>query len=152
MRNSKYIETSIGRLLIAEENGKIVELSTGKELLTDLHQPSDLLKKAEKELLEYLEGLRTDFDLPLNAQGTEFRRKVWDALREIPYGEVLSYGDVAKRIGCPKGARAVGQACNQNPIMIFIPCHRVIGGTGKLVGFGGGLDMKEKLLNLERRG
>ncbi len=89
------------------------------------------------------------FDLPLEPAGTEFQKSVWVALQAIPYGETRSYGDMARQIGNPKACRAVGMANNRNPISIVIPCHRVIGADGSLVGYGGGLDLKQKLLTLE---
>lgn len=109
-----------------------------------------LLKRAAFELEEYFNGTRRTFNIPLEPEGTEFQRKVWNALREISFGETASYGQIAQRIGNPKASRAVGMACNRNPILIMIPCHRVIGAEGKLVGFGCGLEMKEKLLDIER--
>ncbi|MBU3160256.1 methylated-DNA--[protein]-cysteine S-methyltransferase [Clostridium frigoris] len=109
-----------------------------------------LLKGANRQLQEYFSGKRKVFDLPLAPSGTEFQQKVWHALREIPYGKTNSYKDIAKNIGNIKAARAVGMANNKNPILIFIPCHRVIGSNGKLVGYAGGLDVKEKLLNIEK--
>ncbi len=99
---------------------------------------------------EYFAGGRKDFDLPLCPRGTEFQKKVWSALREIPYGETRAYGEIAAAVGNPKAARAVGMANNRNPISVIVPCHRVIGSDGKLVGYGGGLDIKEFLLDLER--
>lgn len=103
------------------------------------------------QLQEYFEGKRTRFDFPYELRGTEFQKKVWNALCEIPYGETRSYKDIAVAIGNPKACRAVGMANNRNPISIVVPCHRVIGSDGKMVGYGGGLDMKEKLLKLESR-
>lgn len=152
MRYVKYIDTQFGRLLLAVEGENIVGLGTGNALESDSFTENALVEKAYAQLVEYLEGERQTFDLPLLASGTQFQKKVWQQLCEIPYGEVCSYGDVANHIGCPGGSRAVGQACNKNPIMIFIPCHRVIGASRKLVGFGGGLDMKKKLLDLEKEG
>ena len=109
-----------------------------------------LLKEAIRELNEYFDGKRTSFDLQLELQGTEFQKKVWKALKEIPFGETRSYGEIAKIIGNEKACRAVGMANNKNPIAIIVPCHRVIGANGKLVGYAGGVDLKEKLLNLEK--
>jgi methylated-DNA-[protein]-cysteine S-methyltransferase len=102
------------------------------------------------QLAEYFEGARTSFDLPLAPQGTSFQLEVWDALRHIPYGATASYGEVAASIGRPGAARAVGLANGRNPIAIIVPCHRVIGADGRLVGYGGGLDRKRYLLQLER--
>lgn len=98
---------------------------------------------------EYLKGERKEFNLPLKAEGTKFQMSVWEALTHIPYGETRSYKDIAAAINNEKAVRAVGNANNKNPIPIFIPCHRVIGADGKLVGFGCGLDIKEKLLDIE---
>lgn len=122
----------------------------GTEVIRDSDCPSELLQKARQELEEYFAGIRREFDLPLHMHGTEFQVKVWNALRQIPYGETCSYQDIAERIGNPKACRAVGGANNKNQILILVPCHRVIGKDGSLVGFGGGLDMKEYLLKLER--
>ena len=102
-----------------------------------------------RQLKAYLAGRLRDFDLPLAPQGTPFQQKVWAALAAIPYGETRSYKQVAEAVGCPRGCRAVGLANNRNPIAIVIPCHRVIGADGALVGYGGGLPIKECLLRLE---
>lgn len=103
------------------------------------------------QLEEYFDGSRTEFDLPLDARGTEFQTAVWKALGEIPYAQTRSYGDVAAAVGNPKGSRAVGMANNRNPIAVIIPCHRVIGASGKLVGYGGGLDRKVWLIEHEQK-
>lgn len=110
-----------------------------------------LLKMAAEQLREYFEGERKDFNLPLSPVGTKFQLKVWKALQTIPYGETRSYRQVAEIIGNPKACRAVGMANNRNPIAIIIPCHRVIGADGNLVGYGGGLDLKQQLLDLEKQ-
>lgn len=110
-----------------------------------------LLDRAVCQLNEYFSGRRRSFDLPLEAEGTDFQRRVWQALSEIPLGETRTYGQIAERIGAPKGARAVGLANRSNPISIIVPCHRVIGADGRLTGFAGGLDSKRALLELERR-
>ena len=111
----------------------------------------DLNSDIQKQLTEYEKGSRKVFDLPLHLKGTEFQLKVWNALLEIPYGETRSYQQIAQRIGQPKALRAVGGACNRNPIGIIVPCHRVIGKNGKLTGYAGGLFYKELLLNHEKR-
>ena len=103
------------------------------------------------ELAEYFQGRRQVFTVPLAPAGTPFQQRVWAALCEIPFGATASYGDTAARIGNPRACRAVGMANHQNPILIAVPCHRVIGAGGRLVGYGGGLDMKEALLQMERR-
>ena len=105
---------------------------------------------AAMQLEEYFAGKRKKFDMPLNPQGTDFQLSVWKALQEIPYGETRSYKQVAEMIGNPKACRAVGLANNKNPIWVIIPCHRVIGSNGNLTGYGGGLKMKQKLLEIER--
>nr|WP_253201780.1 methylated-DNA--[protein]-cysteine S-methyltransferase [Clostridium sp. DSM 17811] len=110
-----------------------------------------LLKRANMQLQEYFCGKRKIFDLPLAPSGTEFQQKVWNSLLEIPYGKTKSYKDIAKNVGNIKAARAVGMANNKNPIFIIIPCHRVIGANGKLVGYAGGLSVKEKLLAIEKQ-
>lgn len=150
MLKAYYYNTSIGRIGLVENGKAIVYLSFGDIEIKDVtFKETKLLAGGYKELDEYLKGVRKDFDLPLEPQGTEFQQKVWKALLEIPYGETRSYKDIAERIGNSKASRAVGLANNRNPISIFIPCHRVIGSNGKLVGYGGGLDIKERLLSLE---
>ena len=107
------------------------------------------LGEAARQLMEYFEGRRTEFDLRLDPSGTAFQHGVWARLREIPYGQTISYGELARRIGNPNASRAVGAANGANPIPIVVPCHRVIGSNGKLTGFGGGLPVKAFLLRLE---
>ena len=109
-----------------------------------------LEREARRQLDEYFAGRRKTFDLPLRPQGTDFQRRVWNELLQIPYGQTATYGQIAKRIGNPNAARAIGQACNANPIPIFIPCHRVVGSNSRLIGFALGLDVKSALLELER--
>ena len=114
--------------------------------------PDGLLAAASAQLTEYFEGKRTEFDLPLVVRsGTEFERRVWDRIAAIEYGETNTYGSIAKKLGDAGAARAVGIACNRNPLPLVIPCHRVVGAGGKLVGFGGGLPRKVHLLELEAR-
>ena len=120
------------------------------EIRQNRSMPSPLQREVDKQMKEYFEGERKEFDLPLRPEGTDFQKKVWNALLEIPFGETRSYQDIANAVGSPKACRAVGMANHQNPIIIVIPCHRVIGKNGKLVGYGGGLSMKEKLLLLEK--
>ncbi|MCM1251055.1 MAG: methylated-DNA--[protein]-cysteine S-methyltransferase, partial [Alistipes sp.] len=112
-------------------------------------EPTPLLRRAVQELQEYFDGVRRSFDLPLAPAGTPFQQQVWSALLEIPYGETRTYGEIAARIGRPKACRAVGMANNRNPIAIFVPCHRVVGASGALVGYAAGLSVKEFLLRLE---
>ena len=113
--------------------------------------PSALAELVFRQLDEYFAGTRTEFTFPYRLHGTPFQEKVWEALRQIPYGETRSYKDIAEAIGHPKAYRAVGMANNANPIFIAIPCHRVIGANGSLVGYGGGLEMKKALLELEKK-
>lgn len=110
---------------------------------------NQILNRAQVQLKEYFSGKRFSFDLPLEPKGTEFQKQVWQQLLKIPYGQHISYGEQAKRLGRPKAARAVGGANGKNPIGIIIPCHRVIGASGHLTGFAGGLDIKTQLLSLE---
>lgn len=152
MSNAFYYETKIGKIGIVENGTAITHLYFGEIISEDINMiETPLLKKAKQELEEYLDGKRKTFDLPLAPEGTEFMQKVWKALKEIPYGETCSYKDIAKSIGNIKASRAVGMANNRNPILIFIPCHRVIGANGSLVGYAGGLDIKEKLLEMEKQ-
>ena len=114
------------------------------------HGVTPLLKEARQQLCGYLAGDRSELELPLDPIGTDFQRDVWRALREIPYAATASYGEIAKRVGRPGAARAVGAACGANPIVIAIPCHRVVGTSGALTGFGGGIEVKRALLALEQ--
>jgi methylated-DNA-[protein]-cysteine S-methyltransferase len=102
-----------------------------------------------KQVEEYFAGVRREFTLPLDLRGTEFQKRCWQALLEIPYGRTCTYADVARAVGKPRAFRAVGLANNRNPVAIIVPCHRVIGSDGSLTGYGGGLDVKQKLLSLE---
>ncbi len=150
MKYVKYTNTKIGNMAIIEEDNKMIEIQINQEIKEHiLQKDTPLLKEAEKQLLEYLEGKRKAFDVPLNPKGTKFMQEVWTALQEIPYGETRTYGQIAQIIGKPKAARAVGMANHRNPIPIIIPCHRVIGSNGKLVGYGLGMEKKEFLLTLE---
>jgi methylated-DNA-[protein]-cysteine S-methyltransferase len=114
-------------------------------------QDGDVLAEAARQLAEYFDGSRTEFDLPLAMDGTSFQRRVWTALRGIPYGQTVSYGQLADRIGQPSASRAVGLANGRNPIGIIVPCHRVIGADGSLTGYGGGIERKRFLLSHEQR-
>jgi len=149
-----YMDTPIGELLLAgDDDGlSLVGFPTGK--MRHDPEPDWIFNEkpfaaARQQLEEYFAGERKDFDLPLHLSGTDFQIQVLQELRRIPYGETRSYGDIAKRIGRPNAMRAVGAANGRNPIPIIVPCHRVIGSSGDLTGFGGGLDTKEALLRLE---
>ena len=152
MKSVFYYDTKIGRIEIEENGEAITKINFAcKDIEESIDKKETLLlKEAIKQLNEYLEGKRNLFDLPLAPEGTEFQKKVWNALKEIPFGETKSYGEIAKIIGNEKASRAVGMANNKNPIMIVVPCHRVIGANGKLVGYAGGVEVKEMLLNLEK--
>ena len=147
-------DTSLGKLLILEENGKIIGIETKKEkkiVASDyMAKETRVIQEAYRQIEEYLQGKRKVFDLPIQMKGTAFQEKVWKALCNIPYGETRSYGEIAKEIGNSKAARAVGMANHVNKILIVIPCHRVIGSNHKLVGYAGGIEIKEKLLRLEK--
>ena len=147
-----FYDTELGRLGIRDNSQNITNLYFESENISRddvIIEESDLTKLAYTLIREYLDGQRKVFDLPLHPNGTEFQIKVWKALTEIPYGETRSYKDIAISIGNEKACRAVGMANNKNPIPIIIPCHRVIGANKKLVGYAGGLDLKERLLDLE---
>jgi len=115
-----------------------------------LQEDDERLRPFFSELMEYLSGERKEFTLPVDMRGTEFQLAVWSELRRIPYGQTCSYSDIAARLGRPHGARAGGAAVGANPLMVVVPCHRVIGKSGALTGYRGGLEMKRKLLQLER--
>lgn len=150
MMNRYHYRTPIGDVCI-EENGAAITGLFFQEERTPEETETPLLKEANRQLTEYFEKKRMYFDLPLAPLGTVFQRKVWEALLTIPYGETRSYGQIAGQIGNEKACRAVGGANHRNPIMIFIPCHRVIGADGSLTGFGGGLEAKKYMLDLEKR-
>jgi len=149
MNNIFFYETEIGIIGIRENSKSITDIFFSKVDTNDNIEETYLIKECFKQLKEYFEGNRIKFDLPLETRGTEFQKKVWDELLKIPYGETKSYKDIAIAIGNEKACRAIGMANNKNHIPIIIPCHRVIGSNGKLVGYAGGLNVKEKLLNIE---
>ena len=152
MINSFTYDTDFGKITICEKDNFIIETVIGiSSFKADRIIESPMIRKAHTQLNEYFKGIRKSFDLPLNPKGTEFQKKVWDVLLKIPYGSTCSYKDFAISIGNEKACRAVGSANNRNPIFIFIPCHRVIGTNGSLVGYGGGIQLKEKLLLLEKK-
>ena len=149
-------QTKLGLITITEEKGFITSLILGEpriknvgQVLPDKNFLSDTIAQAFLQLEEYLEVKRQEFDLPLNPKGTPFQQKVWSSLLAIPYGETRSYKDIAIQIGKPNAQRAIGMANHENPIPIFIPCHRVISSDGTISGYSGGVDIKQKLLDLE---
>ena len=151
MINYFCYDTEIGRIKISEKDEKIIGLvfsDSKKE--NEIEKETELIKKAYKQLEEYLSGKRTEFDIEIEMIGTEFQKKVWKELLNIPYGETRSYKDIAIAIGNGKACRAVGNANNKNPIAIIVPCHRVVGSNGSMTGYAGGLDIKEKLLKIEK--
>ena len=151
----RTIDSPIGRLTLAGQESCLTNLA----MEDGAHPPSDCSHWVEDmaafpdvvaQLATYFAGERTDFDVALCPAGTRFQRRVWDALAEIPYGETCSYGEIARRIGQPGAARAVGLANGRNPIAVIVPCHRVIGANGALTGYAGGIEVKRVLLDLEK--
>jgi methylated-DNA-[protein]-cysteine S-methyltransferase len=148
------IESPVGPLFLAGDKDSLRFVSFGSSERRVMPRPDWIEDKAPfsevmRQLRAYFDGKLKEFDLPLTLEGTEFQRRVWTRLLAIPYGETISYAELAQRIGNPKAVRAVGLANGSNPIPIIIPCHRVIGSNGSLTGFGGGLDTKKQLLVLE---
>lgn len=154
-KNSKRRMQNANRIkrLLKAEFVDITSLREEPELLAEanaLQNSLFIIDKTERELAEYFAGSRKSFDIPLLLVGTDFQKSVWQALREIPYGEVVSYMDVSQSIGNPQAIRAVSQAIGSNPLSIFIPCHRVVGSNGALTGYAGGIEAKRCLLELEK--
>lgn len=147
--NRVVFDTPVGPMALEEDGGGLTALYLPNSPMSPVGEETPLLARGKEELLAYLAGERRDFDLPLAPQGTPFQQRVWSALAEIPYGQTITYGELARRVGCPKGSRAVGQANHRNPLPILLPCHRVVGASGTLTGYGGGLELKEWLLRLE---
>lgn len=157
------VDSPVGQLILKSEGDVLTGIyMSGAYIDTPIHIPADLhrwvldpaaapLRETARQLEEYFKGERREFDLPLRLDGTEFQRRAWRNLLEIPYGKTRSYGEQAERIGNPKASRAVGLANGRNPIPIVVPCHRVIGANGSLTGFGGGIARKRWLLAHERR-
>jgi len=143
------VPSAIGPLTLSGGPDGLTGLDFGDH--ADGGESCPLLERAAAELAAYFAGERRVFTVPLAPVGTDFQLRVWAALREIPFGETTTYGEIAARIGNPRACRAVGQANNRNPLPIFIPCHRVIGAGGRLTGYAGGLEVKRRLLELERR-
>ena len=159
MKYFSYCSSPLGDMQMIEENNSLTHLNLSVKQILPADFPkgsitqkdTPLISSAKRQLDEYFQGKRKSFDLPLAPSGTQFQQKVWNALCTIPYGETRSYKEIAAQIQNPKGCRAVGMANNRNPIMIIIPCHRVIGSNGSLVGYAGGLDIKQWLLAHEKR-
>lgn len=138
-----------GSLLIGLEGDSVVSLRLATDSLPE-ESPCPTAQAVIHQLQEYFSGTRMNFDIPLSLRGTPFQQRVWQELANIPYGQTRTYGEIAAAIGKPGAARAVGMACNRNPIWLVIPCHRVVGKNGALTGYEGGLEMKQKLLELEQ--
>ena len=161
-----FYDSPLGRIIIVEDSTAVTHLyfivGDAAAADTDLNYTAEsifhgavleetpLLKEASRQLEEYFSGKRKEFSLPLAPAGTAFQQSVWNALKDIPYGQTRSYGQIARTLGNARAGRAVGMANSKNPISVIIPCHRVIGSDGKLVGYGGGLDKKAYLLALEK--
>ncbi|WP_344287640.1 methylated-DNA--[protein]-cysteine S-methyltransferase [Streptomyces synnematoformans] len=160
MRTHTTVDSPVGPLTLVAEGDEL----TGLYMTDQRHRPAEEtfgtpadaadppFAAVAAQLRAYFAGERTDFDLPLRLAGTPFQQRVWEQLRQIPYGETLSYGELAERVGNPAASRAVGMANGRNPVGIIVPCHRVVGANGSLTGYGGGIDRKKQLLALERRG
>ena len=151
MLHYAYMNTPVGVLTIAEEGGFITNIAFGERNFDGILGENAVISQAKAQLEEYFAGARREFDLPLDMRGTDFQKRVWSALLTVPYGRTATYKDVAIKAGSPKGARAVGMANNKNPIVIVVPCHRIVGADGSLVGFAGGIDTKRFLLELEKK-
>ncbi|AKH85547.1 cysteine methyltransferase [Streptomyces sp. CNQ-509] len=159
MRTHTTLDSPVGPLTLVAEDDSL----TGLYMTDQRHRPAEEtfgtpadpgdppFAAAAAQLTAYFAGERTDFDLPLHLAGTPFQQRVWEQLRQIPYGETISYGELAERVGNPAASRAVGMANGRNPVGIIVPCHRVVGANGSLTGYGGGIDRKKQLLALERR-
>jgi methylated-DNA-[protein]-cysteine S-methyltransferase len=151
--NSYWLElsTPVGKILLFADDAAITTIDISGEYSkpSGKPKPNDLLLRAAAQLKEYFAGQRETFDLPLAPSGTDFQTKVWRAMQKIPFGQTRTYGQLAAMVGNPSAARAIGAACGRNPLPIVIPCHRVVGSNGNLTGFGGGLEMKQWLLEHE---
>ena len=160
-RTRVITDSPIGPLTLLAVNGSLAGLymegrePEGPDGLVPADSTDDanalVLDETARQLEEYFAGQRRNFDLPLGLEGTSFQRQVWEALLDIPFGETTSYGKLASEIGRPTAARAVGMANGSNPVSIIVPCHRVVGSNGSLTGYGGGLDRKQRLLDMERQ-
>lgn len=152
--NARYatFQSILGPIQISYDEEAVIGIcwKAGKE--KDLGTQTELTRMAQQQLEEYFSGKRKNFSFPYKIAGSEFQQTVWNALLTIPYGETRTYQDIARRIGAPKAARAVGMANRKNPLMIVIPCHRVLGAAGGLTGYAGGLEIKSKIISMERNG
>jgi methylated-DNA-[protein]-cysteine S-methyltransferase len=154
MQNLFHCPSPVGKLGIVEDEGRICGIffaDSQAQMPEARRKETPCIREAARQLEEYFSGKRSAFNLPLHLAGSDFQHAVWAALLEIPYGETASYKDIARRIGKPDAARAVGMANHRNPVSIVVPCHRVIAHDGSLGGYGGGLMVKHYLLELEKR-
>ena len=138
----------IGIVRLIEEGGAITRIELS-DAIDASSAPTPLLYEAEQQIMAYLEGKRQLLDFPIRMMGTPFQQRVWRALQQIPYGTTRTYGEITTAIGNPRASRAVGMACNKNPLLLIVPCHRVVGAGGKLTGFAYGMNAKQWLLELE---
>jgi methylated-DNA-[protein]-cysteine S-methyltransferase len=145
------MDSPMGPVTVASTGKGIASIHFGNSVPDGSVTDPSVNDQTVEQLTEYFEGKRTQFDLQLDVEGTPFQKAVWDELLRIPYGETRTYGDIAKAIGRPGAARAVGMANHENPIAVVIPCHRVVGRDGSLTGYAGGLHLKAQLLSIERR-
>lgn len=152
MRYYLKYNSPLGELYLIEEENFLVEINFYNAPKDTIEKETSFLIKCRNELAEYFNKERKEFTIPIKLKGTDFQKKVWNSLLKIPFGETRSYKDIAIDIGNPKASRAVGMANNRNPLPIIVPCHRVIGSNKKLIGYGGGLDKKIFLLELEKEG
>lgn len=154
MKQYGWCHLPIGWVRIVEQEGWILEIYTVDKIEENIQKVeyAPAIQETIRQLEEYFEGKRQEFDLPLAPAGTPFQKKVWAALQTIPYGETRTYGQIACQIGNPKACRAVGMANHRNPLLIVVPCHRVVGADGTLTGYAAGLERKQMLLELESRG
>ncbi|TCO62451.1 methylated-DNA--[protein]-cysteine S-methyltransferase [Actinocrispum wychmicini] len=155
MRTHTTVDSPVGPLTLVALDGVLTGLYMDKQRhlpdpSTFGHREEDGFDEVRAQLDAYFAGTLTEFDLPLAMLGTPFQQRVWAALRDIPYGETTSYGELAEQLGNPKASRAVGLANGRNPISVIVPCHRVVGSTGDLTGYGGGIERKRHLLDFER--
>ncbi len=151
MKYVYYNDTIVGEVGVVEEDGYIIEVLVNEKIKDAEIKLTNLIQETFDQLDDYFKGKRKEFDIKIKLKGTSFQQKVWEELVRIPYGSTLSYKDIATKIGNMKASRAVGKANNKNPIPIIVPCHRVIGKNGKLVGYAMGLEIKQMLLDLENK-
>ena len=148
MSTTYTFRTPLGAVCLTEDDGSITRIEL-TDVADEALAPTLLLHEAKQQILAYLRGERQQLDFPIRMVGTPFQQRVWRALQQIPYGSTRTYGEIASAIGNPRASRAVGMACNKNPLLLIIPCHRVVGSGGKLTGFAYGTDAKQWLLELE---